>query len=58
MIEKFLRFVNAHAEFKPYLDKGLAETILSAEKSVQQSIFETPQTSTSAIWTTSSRQQG
>jgi len=44
MIEKFLRFVNSHVEFKPYLDKGLAETILSVEKSARQSVFETPQT--------------
>jgi len=44
MIEKFLRFVNSHVEFQPYLDKGLAETILSVEKSARQSVFETPQT--------------
>ena len=44
MIEKFLRFVNSHVEFKPYLDQGLAETILSVEKSARQSVFETPQT--------------
>jgi glucosyl-3-phosphoglycerate synthase len=44
MIEKFLRFVNSHVEFKPYLDKGLAETILSVEKSARKSVFETPQT--------------
>ena len=44
MIEKFLRFVNSHGEFKRYLDQGLAETILSAEKSARQSVFEMPQT--------------
>ena len=42
--EHFLRFVNSHAEFKPYLDQGLAEAILSVESKIQQSIFETPQT--------------
>jgi glucosyl-3-phosphoglycerate synthase len=42
--EKFLRFVNSHDEFKPYLDQGLAQAILSVESKAQQSIFETPQT--------------
>jgi len=44
MTEKFLRFVNSHVEFKPFLDQGLAEAILSVESKVEQSIFETPQT--------------
>lgn len=44
MTEKFLRFVNSHPEFKPFLDQGLAEAILSVESSARQSIFETPQT--------------
>ena len=44
MIEKFLRFVNSHDDFKPYLERGLAETILSVEKSARQSVFEMPQT--------------
>lgn len=42
--ERFLRFVNANAEFKPFLEKGLAEAILSVEKKTQQSIFQIPQT--------------
>lgn len=44
MIEKLLRFVSSHDDFKPYLERGLAETILSVEKSVRQSVFEMPQT--------------
>ncbi|MFH1490793.1 MAG: hypothetical protein ABII06_17955 [Pseudomonadota bacterium] len=44
MTEKFLRFVHSHEEFGPFLEKGLAETIVSVEGKVQQSIFETPQT--------------
>jgi len=44
MTEKFLRFVNSHAEFKPFLEKGLSEVILDVEKKSQQSVFETPQT--------------
>ncbi len=42
--ERFLRFVNSYPEFKPYLDKGLAETILSVERKAEQSVFEMPQT--------------
>ncbi|MBW2023001.1 MAG: hypothetical protein JRI39_05295, partial [Deltaproteobacteria bacterium] len=30
--------------FKPFLQNGLAETILAVEKKTQQRIFETPQT--------------
>ena len=44
MTERFLRFVNTYPEFKPFLDNGLAEAILSVEAKAQQSIFETPQT--------------
>ena len=44
MTEKFLRFVNTHPEFKPFLENGLAETILSVEKKTQQSVFQMPQT--------------
>jgi len=44
MTEKFLRFLNSHDEFKPYLDQGLARAVLSVESKVRQSIFETPQT--------------
>lgn len=42
--ERFLRFVNSYPEFKPFLQNGLAETILAVEKKTQQRIFETPQT--------------
>jgi glucosyl-3-phosphoglycerate synthase len=39
-----LRFVHANSEFKPFLDNGLADAILSAESRTQQSLFQTPQT--------------
>ena len=44
MTEKFLRFVNSYSEFKPFLENGLAEAILSVEGKTQQSVFETPTT--------------
>ncbi len=44
MTEKFLRFVNSHSEFNPFLEKGLAGAILKVERQTQQSVFETPQT--------------
>jgi len=44
MTEKFLRFVNTHSEFKPFLKQGLAEAILEVERKSQKSIFEMPQT--------------
>jgi len=44
MTEKFLRFVNSHAEFKPFLENGLAEAIMEVERKTQKSIFEMPQT--------------
>jgi glucosyl-3-phosphoglycerate synthase len=44
MTEKFLRLVTTHEEFKPFLEQGLAETILSVEGKALQSLFETPQT--------------
>ena len=44
MTERFLRFVNTHSEFKPFLEKGLTEAILSVEKKTAQSMFEMPQT--------------
>jgi glucosyl-3-phosphoglycerate synthase len=44
MTEKFLRFVNSHPEFKPFIKNGLAEAILKVESRTQQSIFEMPQT--------------
>jgi glucosyl-3-phosphoglycerate synthase len=42
--ERFLRVVNTFPEFKPFLERGLAETILSVESTTQQSVFQTPQT--------------
>jgi glucosyl-3-phosphoglycerate synthase len=44
MTEKFLRFVNIHPEFKPFLEKGLAEVIVEVEHKSQKSIYEMPQT--------------
>jgi glucosyl-3-phosphoglycerate synthase len=44
MTEKFLRFVNSHPEFKPFLENGLAEAVLEVERETQGSIYETPQT--------------
>ena len=42
--ERFLRYVNSHPEFKPFIEKGLAETILDVEKNAEKTIFEMPQT--------------
>ncbi len=44
MTEKFLRFVNSYPEFKPFIEKGLAEAILEVENRTQQNVFEMPQT--------------
>ena len=44
MTEKFLRFVSSHEEFKPYLDGGLLDAIISVEKKTARGVFETPQT--------------
>jgi glucosyl-3-phosphoglycerate synthase len=44
MTERFLRFVNTHPEFKPFLEKGLSQAILAAEQNARQSVFEMPQT--------------
>jgi glucosyl-3-phosphoglycerate synthase len=44
MTERFLRFVNSHAQFKPFLENGLAHAILTAEQDARQSVFEMPQT--------------
>ncbi len=44
MTERLLRLVNSYPEFKPFLEKGLADAILSVESKTKQSIFETPQT--------------
>ena len=42
--EQFLRLINSYPEFKPFLEKGLAEAVLSVESKAKQSIFEFPQT--------------
>jgi len=42
--EQFLRYVNSHPEFKPFIQNGLAETILYVEKNAERTIFEMPQT--------------
>ena len=44
LTEKFLRFVHAFPEFRPYLDQGLANTIVNLEKKVEKTVFEMPQT--------------
>lgn len=44
MTEKFLRLINTHSEFKPFLEKGLGEVILEVERKAEQKIFEIPQT--------------
>ena len=42
--ERFLRLVNSHSEFRPFLEGGLAETILEVERKTEQRVFEMPQT--------------
>ncbi|RLB11748.1 MAG: hypothetical protein DRH11_03445 [Deltaproteobacteria bacterium] len=44
MTEKFLRLVNTYPEFKPFLEQGLADAIMSVEEKAGASVFETPQT--------------
>lgn len=44
MTERFLRYVNSHSEFKPFLKQGLADAIMKVEGKTKQSIFEFPQT--------------
>ena len=44
MTEKFLRLINSHSEFKPFLEDGLAEAVLEVERKTEQSVFEMPQT--------------
>jgi len=44
MTERFLRFIHSHAEFKPFLEQGLPDTILEVERKTRQGIFEMPQT--------------
>ena len=42
--ERFLRFVNSHPEFKPFLEQGLSEAILQVERKTEQMVFEMPKT--------------
>ncbi len=42
--EQFMRYINSHPEFKPFLENGLAETIMQVEKKAEHRIFEIPQT--------------
>ena len=42
--EKFLRFVSSHPEFKPYMESGLAQTILEVEAKNEQRLYQVPQT--------------
>ncbi len=44
MTERFLRFVNFHPDFRPFLEMGLAETILNVERKTELRVFEMPQT--------------
>jgi glucosyl-3-phosphoglycerate synthase len=44
MTEKFLRFIHTYPEFKPYIDNGLAQTVLDVERKTEEWVFETPQT--------------
>lgn len=43
---RLLRVLHTYSEFKPYLDHGLAETLLKVEKRMSREIFEIPQTVT------------
>ncbi len=42
--ERFLRLINSHPEFKPFLENGLAETIMKIERKTKNTVFEIPQT--------------
>jgi glucosyl-3-phosphoglycerate synthase len=42
--EKLLRLATTYPQFKPYLDTGLTEAILSVESEVKEKVFETPHT--------------
>ena len=44
LTEKFLRLVHSFPEFKPFLEKGLAEAIVQVEKKSAMTVFEMPQT--------------
>jgi glucosyl-3-phosphoglycerate synthase len=42
--ERFLRLVNSHSDFRPFLENGLAEVILNVERKTEEKVFEMPQT--------------
>lgn len=42
--ERFLRLINSHPEFKPFLENGLAEAIMKIEHKTKNTVFEIPQT--------------
>ncbi len=44
MTERFLRLVNTHEEFRPFLDQGLAQTILQVDDKTRRALFQTPTT--------------
>jgi glucosyl-3-phosphoglycerate synthase len=39
-----MRVIHTYPEFKPHLDAGLSDTIISVEKKIKRDFFETPQT--------------
>ncbi len=41
---RFMRMIHTYPEFKPHLDAGLSDTIMSVEKKIKRDFFETPQT--------------
>jgi glucosyl-3-phosphoglycerate synthase len=44
LTDRFLRLVNTHPEFKPFLEQGLADTILQVEDKTRRALFEIPTT--------------
>jgi len=44
LTERMLRLVNTHREFKPFLDQGLVEAILSVEEKTREALFKIPTT--------------
>ncbi len=44
LTERFLRLVHTFPEFKPFLEKGLAEAVMKVEKKTTKMVFEMPQT--------------
>jgi len=41
---RFMRIIHTYPEFKPHLNAGLSDTIISVEKKIKRDFFETPQT--------------